>query len=353
MTGATAITGPVIRPKRAIVGDLFPGYFALVMATGIVSLAAYAHGLLGLAKALFLLNISAYALLWVLTLARIFRYRDRFFADLTSHKRGVGFLTIAAATNVLGSQAALIEGWTSAGIALWFVAGILWVVLLYAFMTAVTVRGDKPSLGEGIGGAWLLLVVSTESIAVLGAQMAPAYQHPRAMLLVSAMAHFIGAMLYVVLIGLIFYRWTFFAMKAEDVTPPYWINMGALAITTLAGANLLNAPEIWPYLTGIETFLEATTVLFWSFATWWIPLLVIIGAWRHFVRGVSLRYDPQYWSLVFPLGMYSVATSRVEEITQLTPLGAVSAVFFWVSLAAWAVTFVAMLWSFRLSPAEV
>ena len=48
-------------------------------------------------------------------------------------------------------------------------------------------------------------------------------------------------MLYIVVIGLMFYRWTFFALDPDQATPPYWINMGALAITTLAGSNLLLA----------------------------------------------------------------------------------------------------------------
>ena len=64
-------------------------------------------------------------------------------------------------------------------------------------------------------------------------------------LLVSTLAHLVGLMLYVVVIGLIFYRWTFFSLSGEQVTPPYWINMGALAITALAGSNLVLSAGSW------------------------------------------------------------------------------------------------------------
>lgn len=84
-------------------------------------------------------------------------------------------------------------------------------------------------------------------------------------------------------------------------------------------------------------------ILFWAFATWWVPLLVIMGVWRHVVKRVPLRYDPQFWALVFPLGMYSVATARMIEAVGM-PLGnAIPIAAFWVALAAWAITAVGMI----------
>ena len=32
------------------------------------------------------------------------------------------------------------------------------------------------------------------------------------------------------------------------------------------------------------------------------------GAWRHLLRHVSLAYEPGMWSIVFPVGMYGVAS---------------------------------------------
>ncbi|MDQ2656576.1 MAG: hypothetical protein M3Y60_04075 [Bacteroidota bacterium] len=39
-----------------------------------------------------------------------------------------------------------------------------------------------------------------------------------------------GCMLYIIIITLLVYRLSFFEMHAEDFAPPYWINMGAVAI---------------------------------------------------------------------------------------------------------------------------
>src|SRR5690606_41921457 len=50
---------------------------------------------------------------------------------------------------------------------------------------------------------------------------------------------------YLAIIPLIFYRLTFVPMSRQDFSPPYWINMGAVAITALAGSILILRGETW------------------------------------------------------------------------------------------------------------
>jgi tellurite resistance protein TehA-like permease len=121
--------------------------------------------------------------------------------------------------------------------------------------------------------------------------------------------------------------------------PPYWINMGAMAISTLAGALLIRTAGASPLLGALLAFLKGFTLLYWATATWWIPMLLVLGVWRHGFRRVPLTYDPQYWGLVFPLAMYTTATYRLSEALGLEFLMVVPRLFIIPAIAAWAMTF--------------
>lgn len=323
--------------------DLSPAYFALVMATGIVSTACHILGHHAIASGLFWLNITFYAIVWMLTLLRLVLYPARIGADLISHDRGVGFFTTVAATCVLGSQALIVGNLPGIATGLWFAGIVLWVLVTYTVFTAVTVRNVKPTLPEGIHGGWLIAVVAAQSVAVLGAQLAPGFHSHQSLTLFFCLAMWLGGgMLYIWIIGLIFYRYAFFTMAPSDMSPPYWVNMGAVAISTLAGTMLVSSAGEIPLLNELLPFIKGLTLMFWATATWWIPMLIILGVWRHLYRRFPLRYDPLYWGAVFPLGMYAACTFRLALVLRLEYLLPVPKGFVCIALVAWSVVMIGL-----------
>jgi tellurite resistance protein TehA-like permease len=320
-----------------------PAYFALVMATGILSIALKLFAVPGVPMALLWANCVFFATLSVLTVIRAVRFPERFRADVMDHARSVGFFTIPAAICVLGSEWIMIgQAWHIAA-AFWVAGIVAWAVVTYLILTVLTVKPAKPSLAEGINGGWLVMVVAAQSVSVLGSQLAPGFGGWSPQVLFGSLAMWLGGgMLYIWIIALIFYRYTFFVMQPSDLAPPYWVNMGAVAISTLAGAMLVLEREASPVVRDLLPFVKGLTLMFWSTATWWIPMLAILGLWRHVYRRFPLRYDPLYWGAVFPLGMYTVCTIRLSQALDVPYLMIVPSVFVWISAAAWTMTFVGL-----------
>jgi tellurite resistance protein TehA-like permease len=334
------VSGTTVEDTSPI-ARLFAGYFALVMATGIIAVGAAQQKITWLSDALYAIAAIAFVVLLALTAIRVTAFNRSFAGDLTSHARGFAYLTVVAATNVLGSASAVIHGWWGLAWVLWWVSLPLWVLLLYSTLISVVLRGPKPGLGTGINGTWFLLTVSTESIAVLGALLLP--RHRSDLLAFTCLATFLlGIVLYLIVMTMVFLRWTFQELEPTEADPPAWIAAGAVAITVLAGSNLLVASAVSPRLTRLAPVIEAFVTLAWATATFWFPLMIAIGVWRHIVRRMPLRYHPSYWALVFPLGMYGAATFKMRAALRLGALAWVPGLALAIALVAWTATFVGL-----------
>jgi tellurite resistance protein TehA-like permease len=328
--------------RRDDLKTLNPAYFALVMATGIVSMATYLHGIPVLPTVLFWLSALFLAGLGAATAARIVRYPQAFAADIQSHSRGMGFFTTVAATAVFGNELVSQMEATRIAVMLWIVAAALWFVTTYGVLAVLTVKPDKPSLADGLNGGWLVSVVASQSVAILTVLISAAgvFAGLERPLLFGALVLWLGGgALYLWIMTLIFFRYTFVHMTPEDLTPPYWINMGAVAISTLAGATLIEHAALSPVVVEIVPFVKGFTLFFWAVATWWIPMLLVLGVWRYLICGVPVAYDPLYWGGVFPLGMYSVCTYHLAKILDAPLLLPLSQLFMVVAVLAWAATF--------------
>jgi tellurite resistance protein TehA-like permease len=320
-----------------------PPSFAIVMATGILAVAARQQGLARPALLLFDVALFAWLLLGLLSFWRLARRPRDVLHDLGNHLRAPAFFTAVAGTGVLAGGLVVLDidiGWA---VLLGGVALLLWFVMTYGVLAAVITAEDKPTLDRGIGGAWLLSVVACQSVSVVAGLLSGHFPQPwRLQLNFMALCMWLfGGMLYTWVIGLIFYRALFFRFAPADLVPPYWINMGAMAISTLAGAQLVADAAEAPLLQALLPFVKGFTILYWATGTWWLPMLVVLTAWRYLLRRDPLRGDALDWSAVFPLGMYSASTFHLAHVADLGFLRPVAATFFWIAVAAWTATLVA------------
>jgi tellurite resistance protein TehA-like permease len=321
----------------AEIATLHPGCFALVMATGIISNALFFEGHRAWSDALFAFNLVAYPGLAALTALRLIRHPRAVWADLVSPRLVFSFFTIVAGTDVLGVGLTL-RGFATVALVLWLFALAAWLVLIYVGFSVLTFLNTARDANV-VHGGWLIAIVGTQSLVILGTQIATHLgELARSAFVLIHMLWGIGLGLYGIFIALFAARIFFSDVDPDDVTPILWVVMGAAAITTNAGATLILTDSGMPFLAAMRPLIDGVTLAMWAWATWWIPLLVLLGLWKHGVRRVPLTYTPMLWSLVFPLGMYALASLRVSLAADFPPLHAVSRTMIWVALLAWLAT---------------
>ena len=155
-TSATTSPRLAARAEQALAG-LAPGYFALVMGTGIVSIGLRMAGADGAALALLVLAALAAAVLVLLFLLRWIRHRERMRADAKNPEIAFGYFTIVAAASVvavglqqvgLGTASAVLLG---VGAAIWIVLGYVlpWQVLMARDGEPILARSPSRSACPG------------------------------------------------------------------------------------------------------------------------------------------------------------------------------------------------------------
>jgi tellurite resistance protein TehA-like permease len=323
-----------------------PGYFAAVMATGIVSIGAGLLGFAAISDVLLVCTAIAFVLLGVAYIARAVRFPRRFRQSLVNPSTAVTYFTLVAGTDVLASALLPLRLWVVA-LVLGLAAFGIWLVLTYGLFCSIVLAGHHPLLRD-INGIWLVWVVGTQSVSVLATALAPELPWPagRQVLEATGMLFWgVGIVLYLVLVVIIFLRLLTIETTPAEMGPAYWILMGATAISVRAAAGILSvsASIPMPPLAEMRPFVVGFSVVLWSFGSWFIPMLVLFGLWRYFVRGYPWSYEPKLWSVVFPLGMYTVASVTLGRAIDYEFMTELASVWVWIGFGAWCLVVILML----------
>jgi tellurite resistance protein TehA-like permease len=333
------------------VRTLYPGYFALVMATGITSTVVHEVGHPRMSAALLVVGIACFVVLCLLYAGRIKNYPREFMADLAAPERAFAFFTFVAACNVLGVRLAL-DGHRGMLLGFAVASTLAWAALSYG-VPAQLILGPRPRpVLTGVNGTWFIWVVGTQSIAI-AASMLERGESPataRAAALTATLMWSVGVVLYLIVATMVLVRLLLLELTPDDLTPPYWIAMGATAITVLAGGRLLEM-DATPVTVATGPVVTGLAVILWAFGTWLTPMLVVFSVWRFRVSR-RIDYAPPLWSVVFPIGMYSAASMEIGRAAHLPLVADIGRVGAWVALGSWTVVFLGMLHSL-LSPARM
>jgi len=318
-----------LRMVPSLVRELDPGTFAFVMATGIVSTALLAEGATVVSAILLVIGIAGYLVLLLASGYRLVRWPRRMLDDFAG-PRGFSFLAFVAGTNVLVSRLT-IAGYVTVAMVLLAIGILGWLVLGYGVPLAlITGRRHQRGLDQ-VNGMWFLWVVAIQSVAVASGTLAGEVDLVVLPVLASV-CWAIGLVLYPVIATLVLARLMLRPITPAQLMPAYWIFMGACAITVLAGATVVNMPAhtVLP-----ESMVLGMSFVQWSFCTWLLPVLLGLGVWRHVINRYPWRYETGLWGMVFPIGMYGVASHRLGRASGAEWLSDFGNGEGWVAVGVW------------------
>jgi tellurite resistance protein TehA-like permease len=304
------------------------GYFAFVMASEIVSIALLTQNHFLLSKIFYLIGVVAYILILIPYLLRLFFFPSDFLEGMIEKESFFDLFTFVAGTNTLAARS-LFEGFKTASFVLSFVAFAALFLAFYFFFYVFLFIEKKP-LEKVVGEKGLIVVVALQSMSLTLALLSAKglLTSPLWALLAKAVWS-VGCFFYFIFITFFFSLLFFSMFWKKDFAPTYWLNMGAVAISVVAAGELVSLSD--------HIFYREMIPILWSIGTFWIPVLLVMGLWKHGLVKSTLSYDPTLWTIVFPLGMYTRATQIVSINTSYVELAVILPYLLWIACAVWVI----------------
>ncbi|WP_228510754.1 TDT family transporter [Curtobacterium sp. VKM Ac-1393] len=346
---STALFRDLERPGL-IVSNLTPNWFASIMGTGIVAVAAASLPVQfpGLRTAATVVWAIAAVLLVALTIATVLhwvRYRStaarHHLHPVISHFFGappMAFLTVGAGTILLGKDWIGLPAAVTVDWALWTIGtvGGLFTAVLVPYL-AFTRHENTP---DSAFGGWLMPIVPPMVSASTGALLlpyAPAGQ-ARETLLWSCYGFFgLSLVTSLVVITLIWNRLAQHKVGAAGMVPTLWIVLGPVG-QSITAVNLLasNAPTVVDASTAHALLVVA---LVYGFAMLGFALLWTVIALAITVRTARdhLPFSLTWWSFTFPVGTCVTGLNGLALHSGLTVVAVLAVVYYAGLVAAWTV----------------
>ncbi len=328
--------------------NITPNWFASVMGTGIVAIAAATLPVQppGLRLGATIVWALACVLLLGLLIATGIHWL-RFRSTARSHHANpvmahfygappMAMLTVGAGTLLLGTDVIGLDAALAINAVLWTLGTVLGlasaIVVPYLMFTRHHVDDDSAF------GGWLMPVVPPMVSAATGSLLLPHVPagQPRLTLLLACYAMFgLSLIASLIVITLIWARLARHKLGPAVMVPTLWIVLGPLG-QSITAANLLggNAHLVVPppWSTALELFGVLVGVPVLGFALLWAALALALTVRTARAR---LPFSLTWWSFTFPLGTCVTGVSALALHTGSVALQALAVLLFVGLVAAW------------------
>jgi C4-dicarboxylate transporter/malic acid transport protein len=330
--------------------DLGPNWFASVMGTGIVAIAAATLPFRVPGLHVFALVVWALAAGWLIVLSAGWavhwtKHTGRALGHAANPVMAqfwgappMALLTVGTGTLLVGRDWIGVSATIDADWVLWCLGTALGLVtacwIPYLMMTRHKIAPD------GAFGGWLMPVVPPMVSAATGALLVPyaAAGQARLTLLLGCYAMFgISLFASVIIITLLWGRLVTHKTLPLLMVPTSWIVLGPLGQSVTAAGNLAKVGNLTlhaPYAAGADVFALLYGLPAWGFAMAW---LAIAGSLTVRALRKGMPFGLTWWSFTFPVGTCVTGTIALAARSGADLLRYGAAALFLLLLAAWLV----------------
>jgi tellurite resistance protein TehA-like permease len=295
-------------------------WFTAAMATIIIALISRLHGFETVVPYFFIAGLSIFLFVLVFRITRILLFYKDSLNELFNPEKNLYSFTIVGVISLVGVCLSKVFHLYTAANIFWYVAISFWLIIsLFSFSILFLHRKfEDRKIEDILHGGWFFAIVGTQSTAFLGITVAEhSGQNATGIQLFSFALWSVGASLYLVFVVLIVLRLVFYQFSCSTAVSPYWMNIGAAALTALTGTALYQyihstgGPfiDFLPFLKGISLF-------FWSFGLWWLPFLVILAMRKQAYSTEGFTFTVGYWEVALALGLYAKSTIQMTDLFQ-------------------------------------
>jgi tellurite resistance protein TehA-like permease len=321
---------------------LSPRYFSFVMATEIVSIALLRQEYDILSGTLYYLGMLGYFILAILYGYRFIHFKKEVKKEFLDTIVSFEFFTFMAGSDALAVRSVMAEH-NSLAVFLATIGIFLTTLFVYYVLSLLFVHHKKP-LNESINPTWLLMVVAIQSVSLITSHLLENHiWFDENLWLISFGFFSFGIFIYFIFMPLILNVSFFTQLDETKIKPAYWMIMGASAISVAAAGNLILDPNAPAFIMSYKPFIGALLSFLWVWSTAWIPLLILLEIWKYAYRKLPFQYTPALWGMVFPIGMYGVATLTFAKYSRLEILHELASNWAIIAFLVWLFVFISLL----------
>jgi len=314
-------------------------WFVVVMATIMIITSSQLYGCEEVVPYFFTASLTIFFCVVVFKAAQIALFCKQAFNELLNSENTLHSFTVVGAVNLTGVCFSRILHLPQAAQICWYIAISLWLGISLVSFTSLFLlqKQEDRKIEDVVHGGWLYAVVGAQSTAYLGVIVAEeAMRHAVFIQFLSFALWSVGALLYLIFMVFIIIKMIFYKHDSEKASSSYWVNVGAAALTALAGAAWYKQVQgTGGPFTDFLPFSKGISLFYWSIGLWWMPFLVIFAVRKQLYYHKEPVFTVGYWEATLALGVYAEGTLQLAGLFEERALVILSGCFFLAGVVLW------------------